>query len=155
MLGAFLCEVMTTSVEPKGTEICRDAVETRTHAARILPFLKPGTIIRLHGPLGAGKSEWVRGLAAALGIKGEIPSPTFTLCQPFSSGAFPLEHWDLYRLEKARDWETLGWPECLVTAGFVAVEWPDRYPGRWPDPTIDLHIEPQKDGTRLIRWTQK
>ena len=145
---------MTTFAESDTPEICRDAAETRAHAARLLPFLHPGTIIRLHGPLGAGKSEWVRGLALALGIEGEIPSPTFTLCQPLSGGKLPLEHWDLYRLEKARDWESLGWPECLVTPGLVAVEWPDRYPGRWPEPAIDLEIEPQKDGTRRIRRIQ-
>jgi len=145
---------MTTFAESDTPVICRDAAETRAHAARLLPFLHPGTIIRLHGPLGAGKSEWVRGLALALGIEGEIPSPTFTLCQPLSGGKLPLEHWDLYRLEKARDWESLGWPECLVTPGLVAVEWPDRYPGRWPEPAIDLEIEPQKDGTRRIRRIQ-
>jgi tRNA threonylcarbamoyladenosine biosynthesis protein TsaE len=146
---------MTTSAEPINMEFCRDAAETRSHAVRLLPSLKPGTIIRLHGPLGAGKSEWVRGLASALGIQGEIPSPTFTLCQPLLGGKLPLEHWDLYRLEKARDWEALGWPECLVTPGLVAVEWPDRYPGQWPESAIDLEIEPQKDGTRLIRRFQK
>lgn len=145
---------MTTFAESDTPVVCRDAAETRAHAARLLPFLHPGTIIRLHGPLGAGKSEWVRGLALALGIEGEIPSPTFTLCQPLSGGKLPLEHWDLYRLEKARDWESLGWPECLVTPGLVAVEWPDRYPGRWPEPAIDLEIEPQKDGTRRIRRIQ-
>jgi tRNA threonylcarbamoyladenosine biosynthesis protein TsaE len=108
--------------------------------------------LRLHGPLGAGKSEWVRGLAQALGIAGEIPSPTFTLCQPLRGGRLPLEHWDLYRLENARDWESLGWPDCLTTSGFVAVEWPERYPGTWPKNTLDLTISPQPDGSRLLSW---
>ena len=155
MPADFPCKVMTTFAENGIEEVCRDAAETRAHAARLLPFLKPGTIIRLHGPLGAGKSEWVRGLAAALGVKGEIPSPTFTLCQPLPGGKLPLEHWDLYRLEKARDWDSLGWPECLVTSGLIAVEWPDRYPGKWPDGVVDLQIEPQRDGSRLIRRVQK
>ncbi|NDC80825.1 MAG: tRNA (adenosine(37)-N6)-threonylcarbamoyltransferase complex ATPase subunit type 1 TsaE [Verrucomicrobia bacterium] len=146
---------MTTFAEPAIEEVCRTAEETRTHAARLLPVLVPGTIIRLHGPLGAGKSEWVRGLASALGITGEIPSPTFTLCQPFLDGKMPLEHWDLYRLENARDWESLGWPDCLVTDGLVAVEWPDRYPGVWPASTLDLQIEPQSDGGRVIRRIRK
>jgi len=146
---------MTTSAETNADEFCRDAAETRAHAARLLPSLKPGTIIRLHGPLGAGKSEWVRGLASALGVQGEIPSPTFTLCQPLRGEILTLEHWDLYRLEKARDWDSLGWPECLLTSGLVAVEWPDRYPGQWPDSAIDLQIEPQQDGSRLIRRVQK
>ncbi|NBR63147.1 MAG: tRNA (adenosine(37)-N6)-threonylcarbamoyltransferase complex ATPase subunit type 1 TsaE [Verrucomicrobia bacterium] len=133
-------------------EICRDAEATRAHAAHSLARLKPGTIIRLHGPLGAGKSEWVRGLAAALGIPGQVPSPTFTLCQPLRGGRLPLDHWDLYRLEQARDWDSLGWPGCLVTSGLVAVEWPDRFPGKWPDTVVDLVIVPQPDGTRQIRW---
>lgn len=140
---------MTTSVE-----ICPDAEATRAHAARTLVRLKPGTVIRLHGPLGAGKSEWVRGLAAALGIPGQVPSPTFTLCQPLRGGRLPLDHWDLYRLAEARDWESLGWPDCLVTSGFVAVEWPDRFPGKWPEPVHDLEITPQADGARQLRWIQ-
>ena len=142
---------MITSAEFRREEICRDVQTTRGHAARLLPSLRPGTVIRLHGPLGAGKSEWVRGLAAALGVLGEIPSPTFTLCQPLHGGKMPLEHWDLYRLENARDWDSLGWPECLITSGLVAVEWPDRYPGSWPSSTIDLRIEPQPDGSRKIQ----
>jgi len=141
---------MTTSAETSA-----DAAATRDHAARSLPGLKPGTIIRLHGPLGAGKSEWVRGLAAALGISGYIPSPTFTLCQPLRGGSLPLDHWDLYRLEDARDWDSLGWPGCLVTPGLVAVEWPDRFPGRWPDSVVDLEITPQPAGARQLRWIQK
>ena len=138
---------MITSVE-----ICADAEATRAHAARTLPHLSAGTIIRLHGPLGAGKSEWVRGLAAALGIPGSVPSPTFTLCQPLRGGRWPLDHWDLYRLEQARDWDSLGWPDCLMTSGLVAVEWPDRYPGKWPNPVVDLEITPQPDGSRQLRW---
>jgi tRNA threonylcarbamoyladenosine biosynthesis protein TsaE len=67
-------------------------------------------------------------------------------------GRLPLEHWDLYRLENARDWESLGWPDCLITQGIVAVEWPDRYPGEWPKGTLDLKITPQPDGTRLLSW---
>ncbi len=144
---------MTISVKLFPDTICADASATRAHAARHLPQLKPGTIIRLHGPLGAGKSEWVRGLATALGISGEVPSPTFTLCHPLRGGRLPLDHWDLYRLENARDWDSLGWPDCLVTTGLVAVEWPDRYPGNWPENTIDLKITPQSDGTRLLSWT--
>jgi len=141
---------MTTSAE-----ICPDAEATRAHAARSLRQLKPGTILRLRGPLGAGKSEWVRGLAAALGISGQVPSPTFTLCQPLRGGRLTLDHWDLYRLEGACDWDSLGWPDCLVTSGLVAVEWPDRFPGKWPDPVLDLEITPQPDGSRKLRWIQK
>ena len=144
------------TISPKAPlEICPTAEATRVHAARSLPHLPPGTIIRLHGPLGAGKSEWVRGLAAALGISGQIPSPTFTLCQPLRGGRLPLDHWDLYRLEKARDWDSLGWPDCLVTSGLVAVEWPDRFPGAWPAAVTDLEITPQPDGSRKLRWIQK
>jgi tRNA A37 threonylcarbamoyladenosine biosynthesis protein TsaE len=60
------------------------------------------------------------------------------LCQPLLGGQLPLEHWDLYRLENARDWDSLGWPDCLITSGLVAVEWPERYPGEWPKKTLDL-----------------
>ena len=88
-------------------------------------------------------------------MPGSVPSPTFTLCQPLRGGRLPLDHWDLYRLEQARDWDSLGWPHCLVTSGLVAVEWPDRFPGKWPDTVVDLEITPQPDGTRQLRWIQK
>ena len=144
------------TISPKTPlEICPTAEATRAHAARSLPHLPPGTVIRLHGPLGAGKSEWVRGLAAALGVADQVPSPTFTLCQPLRGGRLPLDHWDLYRLEEARDWDSLGWPDCLVTSGLVAVEWPDRFPGAWPAAVADLEITPQPDGSRKLRWIQK
>ena len=143
---------MTTSAKFSPDEICADAAATRAHAARHLSRLQPGTILRLHGPLGAGKSEWVRGLAQALGVTGDIPSPTFTLCQPLLGGQLPLEHWDLYRLENARDWDSLGWPDCLITSGLVAVEWPERYPGEWPKKTLDLALTPQPNGSRLLSW---
>lgn len=148
----FPSAAMITSANFPLDEICVDAAATRAHAARHMPRFSTGTVLRLHGPLGAGKSEWVRGLASALGIPGEIPSPTFTLCQPLRGGRLPLEHWDLYRLENARDWDSLGWPDCLITPGIVAVEWPDRYPGEWPKNTLDLRISPQPDGTRLLSW---
>ena len=151
--AAFPSSAMTTSAKLSPDTICADATATRAHAARHLPLLSAGTILRLHGPLGAGKSEWVRGLAHALGVLGEIPSPTFTLCQPLHGGRLPLEHWDLYRLENARDWISLGWPDCLYTAGLVAVEWPERYPGPWPAQTLDLTLTPQSDGSRLLSWT--
>jgi len=67
----------------------------------------------------------------------------------------PLDHWDLYRLENARDWDSLGWPDCLVTSGLVAVEWPDRFPGTWPSSVVDLEITPQPEGTRQLRWLKK
>jgi len=135
-------------------ESCATAEATRAHAARSLSHLTAGTVIRLHGPLGAGKSEWVRGLAAALGVPGQVPSPTFTLCQPLRGGQMSLDHWDLYRLENARDWDSLGWPDCLITTGLVAVEWPDRFSGPWPATSVDLEITPQPDGSRKIRWIQ-
>ncbi|MEY2852566.1 MAG: hypothetical protein RL549_1265 [Verrucomicrobiota bacterium] len=135
-------------------ESCATAEATRAHAARSLSYLTAGTVIRLHGPLGAGKSEWVRGLAEALGVPGQVPSPTFTLCQPLRGGRMSLDHWDLYRLENARDWDSLGWPDCLLTPGLVAVEWPDRFSGPWPTTSVDLEITPQPDGSRKIRWIQ-
>lgn len=136
-------------------EISPNAEATRAHAHRSVAHLKAGSVIRLHGPLGAGKSEWVRGLAGALGIPGQVPSPTFTLCQPLRGGRLSLDHWDLYRLEGARDWDSLGWPDCLVTPGLVAVEWPDRYPGHWPATVVDLEILPQPDGSRKLCWIRK
>ena len=73
--------------------------ETRQVAARLAGALAPGTVILLHGDLGAGKTAFVRGLAEGLGVaEDEVSSPTFTLVHEYRGGRLPLYHADLYRL---------------------------------------------------------
>jgi tRNA threonylcarbamoyladenosine biosynthesis protein TsaE len=103
--------------------------ETAAFASRLAGRLAPGSVVLLTGDLGAGKTAFVRGLAAGLGLDpDEISSPTFTLVQEYRSGtpgAPTLSHVDLYRLESA-EVDDLGLDELAAGGGVVAIEWAEK-----------------------------
>jgi tRNA threonylcarbamoyladenosine biosynthesis protein TsaE len=101
-------------------------VDTRLVASRLASTLTAGTTILLSGELGAGKTAFVRGVAAGLGIDpDEVTSPTFTLVHEYRGGRLPLVHVDLYRLDRA-DLDDIGLDPDLAASGVVAVEWAER-----------------------------
>jgi tRNA threonylcarbamoyladenosine biosynthesis protein TsaE len=87
---------------------------------------RPGDVILLAGPLGAGKTVLVQGIAAGLGSVAEVGSPTFVLVRQYN-GRLPLVHADLYRLEGRKEIDALGLLE-LSEPGVLVVEWADRAP---------------------------
>jgi tRNA threonylcarbamoyladenosine biosynthesis protein TsaE len=100
--------------------------ETQNVAGELASSLGAGDVLLLSGNLGAGKTAFVRGLAAGLGIDpGEVSSPTFTLIHEYRGGRLILYHADLYRLEQAAT-EDIGLEELGISDGVLAIEWPDR-----------------------------
>ena len=123
--------------------------ETFAVAERLARTLKPGTFVLLHGDLGAGKTVFVRGLAAGLGVDPEaVTSPTFVLIQHYK-GRVPLVHADLYRLENAGAVDDLGLEEMGSGGVVVAVEWAERLP-RTPDSSVTVRIEDAGNDHRRI-----
>jgi tRNA threonylcarbamoyladenosine biosynthesis protein TsaE len=123
-----------------------ETVAVGRQLARTLP---PGSIVLLYGDLGAGKTAFVRGLAAGLGISpDEVSSPTFTLVQEYRTGRLPLFHVDLYRLESI-EVDDLGLDEMTLAGGITAVEWPDRLPRAF-DGAIVVRIEHGGGDTRNL-----
>jgi len=102
--------------------------------------LRPGDTVLLHGELGMGKTMFVRGVAAALGVpEDEIRSPTFTLVNPHQ-GRLPLYHVDLYRIDAPEDLDELGLEEIVGTDGIALIEWGDRAGPYRPADCIEVTI---------------
>ena len=107
-----------------------DETATAALGARIARGLKPGGAVLLKGDLGAGKTTLARAILRSLGVEGHVPSPTFTLVQNYQTRDLALFHFDLYRIENARELTELGMDDALED-GAVLVEWPERgFPAR-------------------------
>jgi len=110
---------MTGSFEVNSVE------ETWALARQLAAELKPGDVICLEGDLGAGKTTFTQGLAAALGVPGRVTSPTFCIVQEHR-GPVLLVHMDLYRLHGEDDVIAIGWEDYLAEGAILIVEWPER-----------------------------
>jgi tRNA threonylcarbamoyladenosine biosynthesis protein TsaE len=118
------------------------------------PALRDATI-ELHGPLGAGKTTFVRHLLRALGVQGHVKSPTYALMEPYAidtaSGALAVSHFDFYRFDDPQEWEDAGFREVFAGPGLKLVEWPEKAAGLLPEPDVSIAIEPQADDSRAVR----
>lgn len=130
-----------------------DEAATARLGATVARALRPGDLVCLSGPLGAGKSSLARALIRALTTPAEdVPSPTFTLVQ-FYEGALPLAHFDLYRLSSPDEAFELGLDEALEE-GAAVVEWPQRLGSRLPEDRLDIELSfDDKDEGRRARLT--
>lgn len=102
--------------------------QTEGHAAATARALDAPCVFALRGPLGAGKTTWVRAFLRALGHDGVVPSPTYTLVEPYETGGMKVWHVDLYRLQDPLELEALGVRELLDGNAVMLVEWPERWP---------------------------
>jgi len=124
------------------TVLTRSPAETKKLAAALARKLKGGEIMALSGPLGAGKTVFVKGLAQGLGIdQRKVKSPSFMLMFEHRQGRLPLFHFDFYRITQAAEIETLPWADCLKEKGVVMIEWPERIQEYLPLETRRLSIE--------------
>lgn len=119
------------------------AAQTRSWGKRLSRLLKKGDVILLIGELGAGKTTFVQGLAAGLGLKEGLMSPTFTLAQSFNARV-PLHHLDFYRLTP-KEILNIGIGDYLtgggeIPAGAALIEWADRCKNIWPKERFQIHF---------------
>ena len=130
--------------------ITESAAETRALGEQLAGQLKAGDVILLEGELGAGKSEFARGVAKGLGVQETVTSPSFTILNVYESGRVPLYHFDWYRLESAEELYELGMDEYLGGDGIALVEWPVRCPDAVPDDCLRIRIEAEGENVRKI-----
>ncbi|HEX6685057.1 MAG TPA: tRNA (adenosine(37)-N6)-threonylcarbamoyltransferase complex ATPase subunit type 1 TsaE [Candidatus Limnocylindrales bacterium] len=121
--------------------------DTRAFGAHLATFLKPGDLIILNGPLGAGKTALVQGIGAGLGVKGEVTSPTFVISR-VHRGLLPLVHVDAYRLgEFEIDDLDL---DASVEDSVTVVEWGTGKAEKLADSYLEIVIGRRDDDTRTV-----
>lgn len=121
--------------------------DTIALATQVGAALRPGDVLLLQGPVGAGKSFFARALIQSLQDNPEdVPSPTFTLVQTYETKAGEIWHADLYRLSGPDEAAELGLLDAMDTA-ICLIEWPDRLAGDAPDDATTCHFETGKADT--------
>jgi tRNA threonylcarbamoyladenosine biosynthesis protein TsaE len=134
------------------TVVTRSAAGTRALARRLARRLVAGDVIGLVGDLGSGKTTFVQGLAAGLGVPAEarVRSPTFTIANVYEGGRLPLFHVDLYRVATLGDLLSLGYEEYVYGDGVCAIEWLDRLPEAAPRDYLAVHFEHRTGNERTL-----
>jgi len=116
--------------------------------ARALP--SQPVVAYLRGDLGAGKSHLARAMLRALGVRGAIKSPTYTLMEPYRAsaarGGFEIAHCDFYRFDDPGEWEDAGFRDVFAAPGLKIVEWPEKAAGLLPRCDLRVSIAPSDRG---------
>ena len=128
------------------TVITKSPEQTELLGKKLAELLRPGDVIAYYGDLGAGKTAFTRGLAAGLGIREAVTSPTYTIVNEYLSGRMPLFHFDMYRLSSSEELFDIGWEDYLARGGVCAVEWSENDADALTD-AISITIE--KDPAQL------
>src|SRR2546421_4054648 len=123
----------------------------RELGASLASLLSGGDVIVLTGDLGAGKTTFVQGAAKALGVTDPVASPTFTLVRRYR-GSRPVNHVDVYRLDRIQDVIDLGFEELLDPDGVTFVEWGDVIEGLLPDAYLEVELwtRPEDEGRLVV-----
>lgn len=131
---------------------CRSASPERTRAiaAVVAEVLAPGDVVALSGDLGAGKTCFVQGIAAALGVTERVTSPSFVLVREYGSGRIPLLHIDVYRLGNLQELVDLGYEEFLDPKQAVLIEWGDAVGPLLPSEYLQVDVHAPTESDRVI-----
>ena len=125
--------------------------ETVEAGAALGRMLRIGDVVALCGDLGAGKTQFVKGLVRAIGAQEEaVTSPTFTLIHEYPGGEFPVFHADLYRLKTAEEAFEIGLEDYFDGEGVTAVEWADKFPELIPEGARWIYLGLRDENLREI-----
>lgn len=137
-----------------GTLSLSGPLETERLGAALASVLRAGDVVALSGPLGAGKTTLARGVLAALGLRDEAPSPSFSLAIVYEPPdvRLPLWHVDLYRIEDPDEVHELGLDDARADSALL-IEWPERMGASlWAD-ALRLSLEVMPRDARRLTWT--
>jgi tRNA threonylcarbamoyladenosine biosynthesis protein TsaE len=133
--------------------LSRSAAETRRLGEHLGRLVQPGDFVALYGDLGAGKTQFVQGVARGLAVPEEyrVTSPTYTLMNMYP-GRLPLYHFDLYRLTSADELADLGFDEYFFGSGVCLVEWSERLGTEGPDDLLLVTLRYVAEEQRAISF---
>ncbi len=98
-------------------------------------------VVELRGPLGAGKTTFVRHLLHALGVTGRVKSPTYAVLEAYELPGGPVSHFDFYRFDDPQEWEDAGFRDIYAGPGLKIAEWPEKAEGLLPRPDLRIEID--------------
>ena len=126
------------------------SAETQKLGRLLAGFLLHGDVVVLRGDLGAGKSEFARGIARGLGITCPVPSPSFTILNVYEGGNTVLNHFDWYRIEEENELYEMGAEEQINGDGICVIEWAERAENLIPADHLDVIIQTEAENKRRI-----
>lgn len=111
-------------------------------------------VYAFHGGMGAGKTTFIHALCQALGVRGAVGSPTFSIINAYDAAIGTIYHLDLYRLTSEEEAERAGVEDCLYSGAPCFVEWPEKAPGLFPANTRHVYIRVLDNERRSIEVKQ-
>jgi len=127
-----------------------DPNKTQKLGESLAKYLEPGDFIAMFGDLGSGKTCMTKGIARGLGVTSEITSPTFTFVHEHKTGRLMLYHFDVYRINRPEELESIGYDEYFYGDGVSVCEWSELIPEYLPKDRIEIHFEKTGNEERKI-----
>ena len=143
----------TVKIDEKSNLLVLNEKNETVSALEILRTQEPHRVFAFDGPMGAGKTTFIKKLVEEMGSTDIVNSPTFAIVnvydveQPYRGEVY---HFDCYRLKDIREAMDFGAEEYLYSGNYCFIEWPDKIEPLLPDDTVYIHIVPQADGSRLL-----
>lgn len=136
----------------KTVKLINNERETAALAGQLAAMAKPGVVLALDGDLGAGKTTFSQSYAKAIGVKGIVNSPTFTIIKEYEGAEMPFYHMDVYRLS-LEEADELGLDDYFFGNGVTIIEWASLIDELLPPERLEIYIEHEGGDERRFRIT--
>jgi tRNA threonylcarbamoyladenosine biosynthesis protein TsaE len=134
--------------------ISNTPAETEAVGRQAAEYLGSGSVLALQGELGSGKTQFTKGLVAAMGSAAAVSSPTFTIVHEYRDGRLPVYHFDFFRVENRQSLERLGLDDYFFGDGVSVIEWADRFPEFIPQQARWILFEIKSENQRAISFEE-
>ena len=138
-----------------GIFVSSSTAETIALGEKCGELLAAGDVLVLTGDLGAGKTQFTKGIARGMGIAADVTSPTFTIEMVYEGGAMPLYHFDLYRLNDSSQLDDIGLFDAMESDGPTVIEWGEQFADDIGDERVDVFISRLEGGNDCQRQLSK